>query len=166
VTPDVAPSVGEVVRLAIAAAQSSDPARTRELARRARLSGLLPSLRVGAERTLKQNLSEVSGESERTNASLGDGMALDATLTFDLPRLVFASEEVRLLSVNRWLAQDRRKLVKEVVQLYFQRRRILEERAASKVADPELDLALAEVEALLDALTDGAFSAALAAKSR
>ena len=114
------------------AAQQSSPERTRALARRARLAGLVPTLKVGAERGLQQDLSASSGgDAERTNASLGDDLSVDASLTFELPRLVFAPEEVRLLSVDRWLLQDRKKLFDEVVRLYFQRRRLLARACAS-----------------------------------
>jgi hypothetical protein len=157
------PSVAEVLRMARQAAQQSSPERTRALARRARLAGLVPTRKVGAERGLQQDLSASSGgDAERTNASLGDDVSVDASLTFELPRLVFAPEEVRLLSVDRWLLQDRKKLFDEVVRLYFQRRRLLAERARAATPNPELDLAIAEAQALLDAYTDGAFSRALA----
>lgn len=152
--------------MALQAAQASDPARTRELARRARLSGLLPTMRVGVSRRLQQDLSATSGTTERTNASLGDDLNLDATLSFDLSRLVFASEEVRLASLDRWLVQDRRKLIEEVVRLYYRRKRLLYERAQAPAADPELEFALAEVEAWLDGLTAGAYGEALRGAKR
>jgi len=156
------PSVGEVLRMAQQAARQSSPDRTHAMARRARLSGLVPTLRVGADRGLKQDLSASStGDTARTNSSLGDDVSIDASLTFELPRLVFAPEEVRLLSVDRWLAQDRKKLFEEVVRLYFQRRRLLADKQHATAPDPELDFAIAESEALLDAFTDGAFGAAL-----
>lgn len=149
------------------AAQQSSPERTRALVRRARLAGLVPTIKLGAERGLKQDLSASSGgDTERTNASLGDDLSVDASLTFELPRLVFAPEEVRLLSVDRWLLQDRKKLFDEVVRLYFQRRRLVAERARAPAPDPELDLAIAEAQALLDAFTDGAFTRALAPPNR
>jgi len=156
------PGAAQVVRMAVAAARESDPKRIRALARRARLSGLVPSLRVSADRGLKQDLqSSSTDDSERVASALADDLTLQATLTFDLPRLVFASDEVRLLSVERWLTGDLRKLVEQVVHLYFERRRLVRELASSAVADPELELSIAETEALLDALTEGRYSAAL-----
>ncbi len=157
----VTPNVREVVQMVRRASRSLSPERIRALARRARLSGLVPSLRLGADRGMKQNLTESSSnDTERTNASLGDDISLDATLTFDLPRLVFATEEVRLLSVERWLVQDRKKLLDEAVKLYFQWRRLRTEVERAGAPDEELEFALAETEALLDALTDGAFGGA------
>jgi hypothetical protein len=156
------PTVREVLDMAKRAAGRLGPERTRDLAKRARLSGLVPSLRLSARRGLSQDTSSsTTVTSDRTNASLGDDLSLEASLNFDLPRLVFASEEVRLLSVERWLANDLRRFLEEVTHLYFQRRRLLAEQAQAPVPDAELDSQLAEVEALLDAFTDGAFGRAL-----
>lgn len=158
------PRVAEVVRMAKRAARNIDPARIRALVKRARLSGLSPTLKVGVDRGLKQNLSlSTSSDAERQAAAIGDDFSVDASLTFDLSRLVFAPEEVRLLSVERWLAGDQRKLVDEAIRLYFQRRKLLVERA--NAPDPELDVAISELTALLDALTDGGFGRALSASA-
>lgn len=142
-------------------ARHIDPARIKALVKRARLAGLAPTLRVAIDRGLKQDLSSsTSSDAERLAAAVGDDFSVDASLTFDLSRLVFAPEEVRLLSVRRWLAGDQRRLVEETIRLYFQRRKLLIERA--QTPDPELDVAIAELTALLDALTEGGFSRALA----
>jgi hypothetical protein len=160
------PAVSEVVQMALAAARGLSPERIANLARRARLTGLAPQLRLSAERGLQQDLSSTTGSrSDRTNAAIGDDFSFGATLTFELDRLVFAPDEVRLLSVERWLAGDQRKLVAEVVKLYFQRRRLLRERALTSAPDSELDDSLAELDALLDGLTAGAFGAATTASS-
>lgn len=157
------PPIAEVLRRAVKTSRSLGPERTRALCRRARLAGLVPTLKVAARRGLERGLSSSSTlESERQNASEGDDLTFEASLTFDLPRLVFASEEVRVLSIERWLANDRRKLLEEVTRLYFQRRRLVQERALAQAPDEELDLNIAEHEALLDAFTDGWFTRALA----
>lgn len=159
------PSVREVIRMALKAARYIDPARVELLVRRARLAGLMPSLKVAAERGLKQDLSSSStSEAERLAAAVADDLSFEASLTFDLSRLVFAPEEVRLLSVQRWLAGDQRKLIEEVVRLYFKRRKLIAAPAAEEVE--ERALAIAEIEAVLDALTDGAYGKALAISKR
>jgi hypothetical protein len=159
----VEPGVREVLAMAKHAAGTLGPERTRALCKRARLSGLVPSLRLAARRGLKQDTSSSSTiTSDRTDLSAGDDLMLEAGLSFELPRLVFASEEVRLLSVERWLVNDLRRFLEEVTHLYFQRRRLLAERAASAAPDAELDTQIAELEALLDAFTDGGFGRALA----
>jgi hypothetical protein len=157
------PSVRELVRMVLRAARHIDAGRIQALVRRARLSGLMPALRASARRGLSQDLSSSSSSDvQRQAAAVADDLNFEAALTFDLPRLVFAPEEVRLISVERWLAADQRRLVEEAIRLYFQRRKLLLERDRSPAPDAELEIAIAELEALLDALTDGAFSKALA----
>jgi hypothetical protein len=157
--PERAPSAAEVVRMARRAANHIDPARIRALVKRARLAGLSPALKLGVDRGLKQDLSSsTSSDAEKLAAAIGDDFTFDASLTFDLSRLVFAPEEVRLLSVERWLAGDQRKLVEEAIRLYFQRRKLV--LAREEASDPELDVAIAELDALLDALTNGGFTRA------
>jgi hypothetical protein len=138
------------------------PSRARELARSARLSGLLPRLRLGARRGLQHDLSATSTlESDRTRAALGDDLTLEASLTFDLDRLVFAPEQVRLLAVERLLEADRRKLIEDVVELCFRRKRLWLEQRALERPDPEIAAEIAAVEALLDTYTGGGFGEAV-----
>jgi hypothetical protein len=161
------PSVSEVVTWALAAARGISPDRVRDLAHRARMTGLVPQLRLSAERGLQQDLSSsTSSTLDKTNTALGDDFSFSASLTFELDRLVFAPDEVRLLSVERWLAGDQRKLVAEVVKLYFQRRRLLRERALTSAPDSELDDSIAELEAQLDGVTAGAFTSSAQPRSR
>lgn len=163
----VGPSVRDVVRMALKAARHTDPGRVERLVTRARLAGLMPALKVGADRALKQDLSSSSSsEAERLAAAVADDFSFEASLTFDLPRLVFAPEEVRLLSVQRWLAGDQRKLVEDVVHLYFKRRKLIEAPAVTGDEATERALAIAEIEAVLDAFTDGAYGRALARSVR
>jgi hypothetical protein len=156
------PSAREVVRMALDAARRLGPARIRALARRARLAGLVPQLRLSAERGVQQDLTHSSStQAARVNAATGDDVSVGATLTFDFDRLVYAPEETRLLSVERWLVTDQRKLVADVIKLYFERRRLLREQAGAAQKDPELADSISEAEALLDGYTDGKFSASL-----
>lgn len=150
----------ELVRLVKQTAGRLDAAHVRALVRRARLSGLAPTLRLSAERGLKQDLSSsTTSDAERLASAVGDALSLEASLTFDLPRLVFAPEEVRLASVERLFVADQRKLVEEAIHLYFQRHRWLLERRNTAQPSPELEAKIAEAEALLDAMTQGAFRA-------
>ena len=156
-------TVRAVVKMALKTARHTAPGRADELGKRARLAGLVPQLKLGARRGLQQDLSSTSTLSDdRTNASLGDDLTLEAGLTFQLDRLVFAPEQVRLLAVERWLAADRRKLIEDVVHLFFRRERLVQERDGSVTSDAAIDSDIAEIEALLDAYTEGEFSAALA----
>jgi hypothetical protein len=166
-TRPAGPSVRELVRMVLRAARHIDADRVQALVRRARLSGLVPTLRASSRRGLRQDLSSSSSsEVERLAAAVADDLSFEAALSFELPRLVFAPEEVRLLSVERWLAADQRRLIEEAIRLYFQRRKLMLERERAAAADAELEIAIAELEALLDALTDGAFTKQLARPER
>jgi hypothetical protein len=166
-TRSAGPSVRELVRMVRRAARHIDADRVQALVRRARLSGLMPTLRASSRRGLRQDLSSSSSsEVERLAAAVADDLSFEAALSFELPRLIFAPEEVRLLSVERWLAGDQRRLIEEAIRLYFQRRKLLLERERSAAPDAELEIAIAELEALLDALTDGAFTKQLARPER
>lgn len=159
-------SVRAVVRMALAAAPALTPERAAELGRKARAAGLVPQLKLLARRGLQQDLTaSTSIDDDRTNASQGDDLILETSLTFQLDRLVFAPEQVRLLAVGRALELDRRKLIEDVVRLYFRRVRLLNE-LASQPGDLDLQASVAEVEALLDAFTDGRFGEALAEEAR
>jgi hypothetical protein len=165
VAPRTGPSVREVVRMALKAARHIDPARVEVLVRRARLAGLMPTLKLATDRGLKQDQSSSSSiEVERLATAIADDLSFEAAVSFDLSRLVFAPEEVRLLSVQRWLAGDQRKLTEEVVRLYFRRRKLVESAKEPEEDAEERLLAIAEIEALLDALTDGAYGRALSMK--
>lgn len=161
------PSVRELVHMVLRAARHIDADRVQALVRRARLSGLLPTLRASSRRGLRQDLSSSSSsEVERLAAAVADDLSFEAALSFELSRLLFAPEEVRLLSVERWLAGDQRRLIEEAIRLYFQRRKLVLERERALAPDAELEIAIAELEALLDALTDGAFTKQLARPER
>lgn len=152
----VLPPVRELVARALYAARARGPRATRELARRARLSGLLPEVRVGLERGSQLDLaSSDSGDSARVSTAQGDALKLQASVSFDLPRLVFAGEEVRILSVERWLANDLQELGAQIVALYYRHRR-----AARALAEGDLNRVdeLEEIEALLDVLSAGGLS--------
>jgi hypothetical protein len=155
-------SVRSVVRMALAAARTLTAERAEELGRRARLAGLVPQLKLLARRGLQQDLTATTTvDDDRTNASQGDDLSFEASLTFQLDRLVFAPEQVRLLAVGRALDLDRRKLIEDVVHLFFRRVRLVNQ-LAEQPNDAELRASVAEVEALLDAYTDGRFGEALA----
>jgi len=152
------PSVERVVAAALRAAELS-PARAREAARRARLSGWLPTARAGIRRGTGRDLAlQTTDLLDRTNLSTDDSLSVDAALIFRLDRLVFAREEVPLLREERALAEERDALVRDVVHLYFERRRLQLERDLLGRRAPAETVRIAELTALLDALTHGAFT--------
>jgi len=158
------PSVDRVVAAALRVADVL-PERARDAAHRARLSGWLPTARVGVRRGTGRDLAQQSTDLlDRTNVSTDDTLAVDGALVFRFDRLVFAREEVALLREERALAEERDSLMRDVVHLYFERRRLQLERDLLGQADTEHAVRIAEATALLDAFTRGSFSRAIGAR--
>jgi hypothetical protein len=184
------------VRELIAALHARDGSSASELGDRARLSGWVPTVGLKARRGQAVDLAS-SSDDDALKLSTDDDLTLEAALTFDLGRVVFAREEVaiaRQVHAEREHAAER---VREVIALYFERRRLQVERdllrdraAAERAASPAEDAAelspasthpgsrasatraprdatteaiaardvrIAEIEALLDSFTGGAF---------
>lgn len=127
------------------------------MARRARRSGLLPTLSLRARRGQGVDLSAVAGTSNSLRTSTGDDLMLEATLSFDLSLLIHAPAEVTIARAEQDAQDARRELLREVVALYFERRRIQLQRALGPGDRIALLARQREIEALLDAFTNGAF---------
>lgn len=139
-----------------------DPDRADAAMERARLSALLPQLRVGVRRGLGWDaLARQSTSTDSSSLSSGEDLSIVGTLVFQLDRLVFASEETSLLRERRSLEEARTTLSAQIVALYFERRRLLVERALTGIPDVVAELRILEIEALLDALTGGRFGQAV-----
>ena len=138
-------------------------ARVDGLASRARWSALLPRLRLRATRLVDEStsLSPTSYDPGRTTASGGASLWLEARTTWQLDRLVFASEEPRIERLRIAHRQRAKRIRLEVLELLHRWRAAL-----LKVRDPALDSqACLEAEldadhaaASLDVMTDGWFS--------
>lgn len=155
---DHEPTVAEVLREALVLhdAGSTDPTRA---ARRARRSALLPELRVRARRGRERDASETQ---TGTNLSTDDDAVLEGTLVFQLPRAVYSGDEAAWSREARAQAAARVQVVRLVVGLYFERRRLQLEQALGDVS-VEAVVRIAEIEALLDGLTGGRFGELLRA---
>ncbi len=142
---------------AIATDPTIDPERARELARRARRGGWLPTLRVGARRGQQRDLSQSGGETD-PDVSTDDDLTLDGSLTFRFDRAAYGPDEVSLAREERSRALERQERARTVVAAYFERRRLQLERDLGGSTDVGVELRILELEALLDAFTGGAFS--------
>lgn len=152
------PHVDAVVRAAIEA-PVLDPERARDAAERARLAGLLPRTQVDVRRGQGLDLSALqSTTGERNVWSSDDSLSVSGSVTFQLDRLLFASEEASLMRERRQLEERRLELVTQVVHLYFERRRLQVERDLAGTTEIAIELRILEAEALLDVFTNGAFS--------
>ncbi len=150
------PSVERVVRAALAT-RARDPARARDAIDRARLRGLLPTARAGIRRGQAidlRGLTDIDG----ANVSTDDDLMVEGSVVFQLDRLIFAPEEVGLLRELRALEAEQLELVRAVVALYFERRRLQLERDLLHQRDLVRSMRILEAEALLDVFTAGAFT--------
>jgi len=146
------PSVERVVAAAVAA-QPADGSK--DLASRARSAGWVPRVGLRARRGQAVDLSAAQ-DGESLKLSTDDDLTLEASLTFELDRLVFRREEVALVQKAQAARAARLALIREVIALYFERRRVqLEQRLHGHTL--QRSVRIAELSALLDLFTGGAF---------
>ncbi|MDD9939739.1 MAG: hypothetical protein OXU20_01635 [Myxococcales bacterium] len=134
--------------------------RLERLSERARTRGWIPTLDLSARRGQAVDLASTSSLStDSLRLSTDNDLTLQATLRFDLPRLLFAREEVSIARERRARLEANRKTIDAVITLYFERRALLLSLAnaidESEIA--QLRLQLAEVEARLSVFTNGRF---------
>lgn len=146
------PAVRQLVEAAWRVAEL-DPGRARALASDARRAGWAPTISVGVRRGTGRDVDESVGGNAYTY-SADDDLALEARVSFRLDRVVFAPESVPLLREERTIALARGELAKLVLDLYFERLRLL----SVGVQGPEARIRVAEIEVFLDVLTGGAFT--------
>ena len=145
--PD-APPVASVVAAAYrAAGLDDDPAPGWR--RRARLAALVPrvALRDGP----------VASWHDISDPTIGYVSLFAVTATWQLDRLVYDRDELRITSIATARRRERRRLGMRVVHAYYA---WLRARGAAR-GDPRGELAADEAAAVLDALTDGWFGRAL-----
>src|ERR1700755_3382390 len=148
------PSAIVVARAAVRASER-EPDRFASMLRRARWRGLVPSLALGARRGQGVDLRTTVTEDDGIRFTSGDDLVLSATLRFELGRLLFADEEVMIAREARAARAVRVELVRDVIHWYYLRRRLQLERDALGHTSVTRELKIAELEALLDAFTNG-----------
>ncbi|MFO7180027.1 MAG: hypothetical protein DIU78_015120 [Pseudomonadota bacterium] len=159
-----------VVRAALRARDADGEARRLDgLSARARLAAGLPDLVLRAARSTDASLRVSPTDTEvyaydYTRTGKAD-LLLEARVSFDLHRLLFAPEEIAIERLRLERARERERLIERVLGHL-----LAWERGKVRLLDPELDAEArrkgeAEVTAAalaLEALTDGEFSAELA----
>lgn len=152
------PTVEEVLERVLAS-RALDPDRAAEARERARWSGLLPVLRADVRRGSGWDLRTQQGATSDTAIlASDDSWSVIGSATLRLDRLLFAREETSLLAEERRLEEARLRLVSEVVRLYYERRRLQAERDARGETDLATEARIAELGAVLDALSGGALT--------
>lgn len=132
-----------------------------EAKRQARRSGALPRLTVRTRRIWKDvKRAEELAQGPRTRVDVDDNLLLEAQIQFDLGRLIYGADAIAWAREAREREHRRAIRSREIVQLYYERRRLLFELSTMHRPDTEYELRIVEIEALLDALTGGALSKA------
>jgi hypothetical protein len=162
----------EIVREAL---RRQGDARARErldgLSGRARVSAILPELTLRAARSTDQSLRVAPAGVDRYDLTQTGGADLlfEARATWELDRLVFADEELRVEQLRHAREAAAERVVHLVLKHLFAWQRA---RAALRAADldPErvwsLEIDAFEAEAALDVLTDGYFGRRVAERAK
>jgi hypothetical protein len=155
------PPVHSVVAQVLDAVRRAETASPDDLRARARNRGWVPELRVEARRGRGRDLSarQDGGDFDRLDASTDDDLTLTGRLVFRLDRLVFAPEETTISREARARQQALRSLAREVVALYYERRRLLLSLArpgGDRGQRADALVRVAEIEAELTVLAGGA----------
>lgn len=171
-SPDPDAACLETTRSKAVSLAMVEPERARSYVSRARRAAWLPELRLRMDRRFGRRESlDVPSISTTLTSPLGldtvDDVRYEARVTWDLARLVFSHDELAAQSQSMHMAEMRRDLEIAVSRLYFERRRLRLDRASANASDRTVrrELRLREIEAELDALSQGAFSQCTAGRS-
>jgi hypothetical protein len=154
-------TIRALVNAAWRTAGLSDDATLDDLASRAKSSALAPEVRLRAHRTNSVGARIFSTATLADNSTLSDGTQtfLEARLTWQLDRVVFADEEVAIERVKLERAELRQRLAARVVELAVAWMRA--KRASTNVdllpeEREEATMRMLEAFLALDATTGGA----------
>jgi hypothetical protein len=160
--------VDVVCRAAVALAMA-EPERAGSFVTRARLAGWLPELRFRMYRRFArtEGLSfddPTTGTVAPVDISAIDDVRYEWRATWDLSRMVFNPDELQAHFEALRMADVRRDIQTLVIKLYFERRRLMSETrnesgtAGDSSSAERRSMRVAEIEAQLDAVSDGAFT--------
>lgn len=147
----------------------AEPERAQSYVGRAGRAAWLPELRVlVAQRYGRTESLDVTSSSTALTSPVGIDTANDvryeARATWDLGRLVFSPDELAAQSQALHMAELRREIETTMNRLYFERRQLLVEHALAHEESLRRKLRAGEIEAELDAMSDGQFAACLAGR--
>jgi hypothetical protein len=153
--------VEEMVKAALAAHRSADFADTLEtMAVRARLTGLVPELKLRLAREVAEDQSLAPTEYDPDRLTLRGGVStwLEARASFNLDHLVFSADEPGLLKLSLDRAKFERELVSDLLTAFTAWQKAKGAQLDPLAAENDAWLAVIVEEAKLDALTGGWFS--------
>lgn len=163
---------GRATRTALAlAGTAAERRRLDGLASRSRASALLPELRLRAVRNTDQalRLTPVTDDPYRVTQADGAGTVLEASVTFRLDRLVFASAELVVERLRQQAGEERLELERRVTATLlalFRARELACLEGASEETHALQVISLLQLFTELDVLTGGWFREQAAALGR
>jgi hypothetical protein len=162
----LAPARRKAVELAMA-----EPERARSYVTRAGHAAWLPELRVLVSRRYGRSESlDVNSSSTALTSPLGidtvNDIRYEARATWDLGKLVFASEELAAQTQAMHMAELRRDIEATINRLYFERRALMLDTPDGRREGARRHLRAGEIDAELDAMSAGTFAACLSGNAR
>jgi hypothetical protein len=154
-------SINDVHQLAIDYAEVNPEkiANWRELARK---KALMPALSVGLDREATDLFHWNTGTSPDELQKGREYIDWDVSVSWNLADLVWSTDQTTIDSRSKLMVELREDILDEVTRLYFERRRIQTELIMDNFLDPrskiDKETRIAELTALIDALTGGEFS--------
>jgi hypothetical protein len=152
----------EIRRRAVVLAMA-EPERARSYLRRAAQAAWLPDIMFRVDKRLGRRESVDVGPASTVTSDLGLATVNDvrygARATWDLSRLVFSPDELTAQNQALRMAEMRRDLEAQIDRMYFEHRRLLMPVMQKNSETSALrQIRREELEAGMDALSDGAFS--------
>ena len=128
----------------------------------ARIKALLPDLSVGLDRDASDMFHWNTGANPDELQKGRDLIDWDVSLSWDLADFVWSTDQTTIDSRSKLMVELREDILDQVTRLYFERRRIQVEFLTDEFLSPQLtidkEMRIAELTALIDALTGGEFS--------
>ena len=127
----------------------------------ARTRALLPDLSVGLDRDATELFHWDTGPSPDALRRGRDFLDWGVTLSWNLADLVWSTDQTTIDSRSKLMVELREDILNEVTRLYFERRRVQADLLAQEentLFRADQEMRVAELTALIDALTGGAFS--------
>jgi len=157
------PDVKQVQKAAMRYAELH-PEETEYWILRSRLSGLVPAVKVGIDRGLErdESLDQAWDDADEFGVDTDNDFSLDCSAQWDLPRLVFDADEIRVVRELTSRVEKRISLLSMVTRMYYERRRLQIQMIIEPPSDikesADIELRLEELTATLDAMTGGMYS--------
>lgn len=154
------PSIREVQNWAIDYAEVH-PNKIKGWRRGAKYRAIMPTVSVGLDRDATEYFHWDSGPNPDNLLKGRDFMDWDFSISWDFGDLIWNPDQTSIDSRSKLMVELREDIMDQVTRLYFERRRVqVEMREPSTDSQEKLDqeMRLAELTALIDSLTGGAFS--------